>query len=67
MVTIDNEKEVAEQFYYHFFSVGTKSVSKIPRSNRSPLSYMGQSSTMILYSGLTSDIEVEVIFVGLNC
>ena len=39
---IEDPAEVAEYFNSHFCSVGAELDSKIPRSNRSPLSYVGQ-------------------------
>ena len=51
----------------HFCSVGTELGSKIPRRNRSPLTYIGQSSITLFYAGPASDTEVELIIGGINC
>ena len=62
---VENPAEVAEHFNSHFCSVGAVLDSKIPRSNRSPLSYMGQRSITSFNAGPASDIEVETIIWGL--
>ena len=64
---IKDPAEDSEHFSSHFCSVDAYVNSKIQRSNGSPLSYMGQSSITSFYAGPASDIEVELIILGLNC
>ena len=56
-----NPAGIAEHFNSHFCSVGAVLDSKIPHSNKSPLSYMGQSCGKSFYARLTSGDEVEFI------
>ena len=64
---IKNPAEEVEHFKSHFCSVGTEFGSKLPRSNRCPLSYMGQNSVTSFYACPTSDIEVKLIIWRLKC
>ena len=65
--TVQNPAEIAEHFNSHFCSVSAALDSKIPYCNKSPLSYMGQSSVTSFYAGPTSEDEVELIIKRLNC
>ena len=62
---IEDPAEIAENFIAHLCSVGAELDLKIPHSNRSPLSYMEQSSITSFYADLVSDTEVELINGGL--
>ena len=56
---IENPADVAEHFNLQYCSVSKYLDSKIPRSIRSPLSYMDQRSITSFYTGPASVIEVE--------
>ena len=61
---IEDPAKVSENCNSHFCSVGTELDSKIPCSNRSPLSYKGPISITSFSAGPASDIEVELIIEG---